>query len=186
LRHKTPNSFSSGQKKKILLAQALIHDPDIIIMDEPVANLDPKARTEFFSLLIDLRKKRKAIFISSHVLAELDRYADSATILDGGKIIYSGDKKTLMNKFSTHRYEIATSNDVITKKYLKAQHLKHYSNDANDAMVVNFATEDKAITLQKELIKNGITFTKFSRIEPSLDQVYSKLVIKGSVDTEKG
>ena len=93
LRNRSPNTFSYGQKKKILLAQALIHDPEIIIMDEPVANLDPKARLEFFETLIDLKKQGKAIFISSHVLAELNQYFDSATILDGGKIVYSGTKE---------------------------------------------------------------------------------------------
>jgi len=73
-------------------------------MDEPVANLDPKSRLEFFDTLLDLKSKGKAIFVSSHVLAELDRYADSATILDGGKIVYSGDKHTLMNKYTTDKY----------------------------------------------------------------------------------
>ena len=106
LRQRSPNTFSSGQKKKILLAQSLVHDPDIIIMDEPVANLDPKARIEFFDTLLELRKQGKAIFVSSHVLAELDIYADSLTILDGGKIIYSGKKQELLEKYNVNEYLI--------------------------------------------------------------------------------
>jgi ABC-2 type transport system ATP-binding protein len=86
-----------------LLAQALVHNPDIIIMDEPAANLDPKARSEFFSSLMKLKKEGKAIFISSHILAEIDKYADSATILDGGKIIFSGGKCELMKFFNTNK-----------------------------------------------------------------------------------
>ncbi|MDK2819977.1 MAG: ABC transporter ATP-binding protein [Mycoplasmataceae bacterium] len=88
LQHKKPVSFSSGQKKKILLAQAMVHNPDILIMDEPAANLDPFARSELFAILEKYRKDGKSIFISSHILSEVDKYADTATILDGGKIVF--------------------------------------------------------------------------------------------------
>lgn len=87
---KNPNNFSSGQKKKVLLTQALINNPKILIMDEPAANLDPIARIELFDLLKQLQSKGVSIFISSHILAELDKYADHVTILDGGKIVYTG------------------------------------------------------------------------------------------------
>ena len=90
LANKTPELFSSGQKKKILCAQALCHDPDVLILDEPAANLDPIARIELFDLLKKVQNEGKAIFISSHILAEVGKYANYATILDGGKIVYSG------------------------------------------------------------------------------------------------
>lgn len=90
LANKCPDSFSSGQKKKILLAQALIHDPKVLIMDEPAANLDPLARDELFENLINLQKEGKAIFLSSHILDEIGKYATYVTILDGGSIVYDG------------------------------------------------------------------------------------------------
>ncbi len=93
---KRPATFSSGQKKKILLAQALLNDPEVLVMDEPAANLDPLAREELFETLLSLQKQGKAIFISSHILDEVDKYATCATILDGGKIVFDGvmDGKT--------------------------------------------------------------------------------------------
>ena len=90
LANKSPELFSSGQKKKILCAQALCHDPDVLILDEPAANLDPIARHELFQMLKQIQDKGKSIFISSHILAEVGQYANYATILDGGKIVYSG------------------------------------------------------------------------------------------------
>ncbi len=87
---KRPITFSSGQKKKILLAQALLSDPEVLIMDEPAANLDPLAREDLFETLLSLQKKGKAIFISSHILDEVDRYATCATILDGGRVVFDG------------------------------------------------------------------------------------------------
>ncbi|MGL5204779.1 MAG: ABC transporter ATP-binding protein [Metamycoplasmataceae bacterium] len=90
LQNKKPMSFSSGQKKKILLAQAMVHNPDILIMDEPAANLDPIARLELFDTLEKYKSEGKSIFLSSHILAEVGKYADTATILDGGKIVFHG------------------------------------------------------------------------------------------------
>jgi ABC-2 type transport system ATP-binding protein len=69
-------------------------------MDEPAANLDPKARSEFFNMLLKLKQLGKAVLISSHILAEIDKYADSATILDGGKIVFSGTKQELNKLFA--------------------------------------------------------------------------------------
>ena len=130
---KKPTSFSSGQKKKILLAQAMIHDPKIIIMDEPAANLDPKARKDFFDSLKKLNKEGKTIFITSHILAELDDHIDSATILDEGQIVFSGtledikktsefviefqdskEVKTIEKVLSKHKYKIEGNNIIIS------------------------------------------------------------------------
>nr|WP_276528406.1 ABC transporter ATP-binding protein [Mycoplasma nasistruthionis] len=92
LKNAKPSNFSSGQKKKVLLIQALLNDPEIIILDEPAANLDPTARYELFSLLNELHAEGKTILISSHVLSEIDKYVDSFTLIHNGSIILSGDK----------------------------------------------------------------------------------------------
>ncbi|MBN3534485.1 ABC transporter ATP-binding protein [Mycoplasma procyoni] len=101
LKNKKPYSFSSGQKKKILLIQALIHDPEILILDEPAANLDPSARYELFKILTDLNKAGKTIFISSHILKEIDEFTSYVTLIHKGKIYYHGPKneKTLEELF---------------------------------------------------------------------------------------
>ena len=106
LAKKYPANFSSGQKKKVLLGQAIMHDPDILIMDEPAANLDPRARLEFFAILKKMQKEGKAIFISSHILAELDKYIDSVTIISQGKLIFSGKTTTLKGKSKNNLEEI--------------------------------------------------------------------------------
>lgn len=90
--NKKPYSFSSGQKKKVLLIQALIHEPDLIILDEPAANLDPSARYELFKILEDLKNQGKTIFISSHILSEIDKYIDSLTLIHDGQIVFNGEK----------------------------------------------------------------------------------------------
>ncbi|WFQ90559.1 ABC transporter ATP-binding protein [Mycoplasma feriruminatoris] len=88
-----PYNFSSGQKKKILLIQALLHNPKLLILDEPAANLDPTARYELFSFLQKINKQENiSILISSHNLSEIDKYVDSLTLIHRGNILYSGVK----------------------------------------------------------------------------------------------
>ncbi|MFP4877117.1 ABC transporter ATP-binding protein [Metamycoplasma hominis] len=98
LKNEKPANFSSGQKKKVLLIQALINEPKLLILDEPAANLDPTARFELFSILHELNEKGTTIFISSHVLSEIDKYANSLTLIHGGKILYSGHKYDSLEK----------------------------------------------------------------------------------------
>ncbi|AEM68753.1 ABC transporter ATP-binding protein [Mycoplasma putrefaciens] len=89
-----PANFSSGQKKKILLIQALLHDPKILILDEPAANLDPTARHELFTFLQKLNQEKQiAILISSHILSEIDKYANSVTLIHNGSVLYTGAKQ---------------------------------------------------------------------------------------------
>ncbi|WP_341515954.1 ABC transporter ATP-binding protein [Mesomycoplasma ovipneumoniae] len=93
-----PFNFSSGQKRKIMLVQSLIHDPELIIFDEPFSNLDPSARTEFLAIIRILHKQGKTIFLSSHNLQEIDSLIDSLTLINKGKIYYCGQKTENLQK----------------------------------------------------------------------------------------
>lgn len=93
-----PFNFSSGQKRKIMLVQSLIHDPELIIFDEPFSNLDPSARSEFLAIIRILHKQGKTIFLSSHNLQEIDSLIDSLTLINKGKIYYCGQKTENLQK----------------------------------------------------------------------------------------
>jgi ABC-2 type transport system ATP-binding protein len=84
------DKMSSGQKKKIMIIQALVHDPDLIIMDEPTENLDPDTREIFYQLINKLKNQNKTIFISTHNLDEIEHYVDYIIILGSGEIKYTG------------------------------------------------------------------------------------------------
>ena len=185
LRHRSPNTFSSGQKKKILLAQSLVHDPDIIIMDEPVANLDPRARIEFFDSLLELRKQGKAIFVSSHVLAELDIYADSLTILDGGKIVYSGKKQDLLDKYNIDEYLIKVDKKDNDKLLVIAKKMKISSkyDEEKKCYIFKISNKNDVSKLQKTLVSKNIYVDLFKCNYPSLNDIYENMIVYGSTDT---
>lgn len=183
LKNKSPNSFSSGQKKKVLLAQALIHDPQILVMDEPAANLDPKARLELFDTLNRLRNQGKAIFISSHVLAELDRYANAATILDGGKIVFSGTTQKLFETYADRKVMVNVDKKELLKKYLKDNNIKFKLDSISLNYIIRFVTTKQETQFFSFVAQNNIALTTFSEIGNKLDDIYKKLIKYGSVDT---
>lgn len=184
LANKSPNSFSSGQKKKVLLAQALVHNPDLIVMDEPAANLDPQARIEFFNNLKFLRKEGKAIFISSHILAELDKYVDAITILDAGKIVYSGPVKEITQN-NNMTYRIKTSNDMAVLEYLKELGIKaRMSQDKNKILLAELLNIDNIMKVTKMFIEKKIIILEFKNNIISLDEVYENYVKYGSLQTK--
>ena len=92
--------LSRGMQQRVSLARALIHDPDLLLLDEPASGLDPRARIELMEILKELCRLGKTIFISSHILTELATLCDDVTILDRGQVKYSGSMEALVKQQS--------------------------------------------------------------------------------------
>ena len=92
------NKMSKGQTQRLCLGRALLHDPQILIMDEPAAGLDPRARVELKNLIRILAEEGKTILISSHILTELGEMCDSLLFIDRGRIVHHGDAASLAPK----------------------------------------------------------------------------------------
>jgi ABC-2 type transport system ATP-binding protein len=90
LRDKLVATMSKGMKQRLQLARTLLHDPKVLILDEPASDLDPRARIEIRDLLVELRSMGKTIFLSSHILTELADVCTSVAILERGRLVVSG------------------------------------------------------------------------------------------------
>src|SRR5882724_6194238 len=90
------NGLSRGMQQRVSLARVLVHDPDLLLLDEPASGLDPRARIELMEILEELRRLGKTIFISSHILSELATLCDHVTILDRGAVKYTGTMRGLI------------------------------------------------------------------------------------------
>jgi ABC-2 type transport system ATP-binding protein len=87
--------LSKGMSQRLCLGRALIHDPDVLILDEPAAGLDPKARIEFKRLVRLLAESGKTLFISSHILSELEEMCDTLLFIDDGRVLHHGSAEAL-------------------------------------------------------------------------------------------
>jgi len=88
-------TYSKGMEQRLGLAQALINDPELVILDEPMSGLDPLGRREICDLILDLRKEKKTVFFSSHILSDVELLCTHIAILDHGKLLLSGEVKGL-------------------------------------------------------------------------------------------
>lgn len=96
-------NLSRGMKQRLGLARALLHDPKVLVLDEPAAGLDPRARVEFRALLKELRHMGKTIFFSSHILADVDELCTEVGIIEAGRIVASGNTRALRAQMRPHR-----------------------------------------------------------------------------------
>lgn len=96
------SGLSRGMQQRVSLARVLVNDPDLLLLDEPASGLDPRARIELMEILQELKRMGKTIFISSHILSELAELCDSVTIIDRGKVKYSGTMDGLLTHEQEH------------------------------------------------------------------------------------
>ncbi|MHB9156029.1 MAG: ABC transporter ATP-binding protein, partial [Endomicrobiales bacterium] len=92
------SEFSKGMLQRIGIAQSLLHDPDILIYDEPVSGLDPLAMQEMRNLILELKKKGKTVFLSSHLISEVEKLCDRAAILARGRLVRILEQKEWREK----------------------------------------------------------------------------------------
>jgi ABC-2 type transport system ATP-binding protein len=108
LRDRPVDKLSKGQLQRVCLARALINDPEFLILDEPVAGLDPKARHEFKQLIHLLRDRGKTMLISSHILSELGEMCDSLLFMDRGQVVHHGATHSLRRGHKSTEISIIT------------------------------------------------------------------------------
>lgn len=96
------SGLSRGMQQRVSLARVLVHDPELLLLDEPASGLDPRARIELMEILRELRRMGKTVFISSHILSELAELCDSVTIIDRGQIRFSGPMDALLDHSEDH------------------------------------------------------------------------------------
>ena len=107
------SGLSRGMQQRVSLARVLVHDPEVLLLDEPASGLDPRARIELMEILEELRRLGKTIFISSHILSELATLCDHVTIMDRGMVKYTGSMRGLVTQSegSTAHYQITLATE---------------------------------------------------------------------------
>lgn len=172
-RKNNPNAYSSGMKKKVLLAQSLLNNPDVLILDEPAANLDPTARTELFSELKKLREQGKSVFISSHILSELQTIADEITILNYSKVVFQGT----VNQ-SEYKYQIITTNNKKFKEFLLEKKFNVEVDEEYLLVGISKKTEEDLNKIIALALKEKITITFLKPYVVDLQEMYEKIVME--------
>lgn len=162
--------LSGGQRQRLLLAIALVNDPDIIFLDEPTTGLDPQARRNFWDLINDIKAEGKTIVLTTHYMDEAYSLCDEIAIMDHGKIIAQGTPKTLLDD---------TFNDVILQlpgTEIKDIDLSAFTTHSkNDYIEIMTDDVNKVVAL---LIENNVSLSKLQIRSRTLDDLFLELTGK--------
>jgi ABC-2 type transport system ATP-binding protein len=177
------NGLSRGMKQRLCLAKTLVHDPPVLILDEPASGLDPRARVEVKALLKELRKMGKTILISSHILTELADCCTSIGIIERGQLLMHGPIDSVYRQIRRNRIvEIQfTAGDEAGLSILRSSpHLRSLEIEPT-RVVAELETDDEGLAeLMQHLINEGVRMKSFNDRDPTLEDVFMT-VTKGLV-----
>ena len=184
--HKSISDCSKGYKQRIGLAAAMIHDPKILILDEPVTGLDPNQIVEIRRLIKSLGKE-KLVFMSSHILQEIQATVDRIIIINNGKIVANGTSDELMGDFMGNvllNMEIkGASTESIEHIQAKLPSVKYISlNESNGIQSVQFEygkDKDPREDLFKYAVKNKWSILKMNPKTTNLEDIFRDLTMEG-------
>jgi ABC-2 type transport system ATP-binding protein len=176
-------TLSRGMRQRLCLAHALVHDPQVLLLDEPASGLDPRARVEMRELLRELGAMGKTIVVSSHILAELAELCDSVGIIEKGRLVASGP----LDEISRHVQQGRTLRlKVLSDRGEAEATLRHQPGvgevyEANGFLEVEFLGDDEATALLlATLVACGVKVVSFSEVSSDLEEVFLRLT-KGEV-----
>ncbi len=179
----TVDSLSRGMQQRLGLARVLIHDPKVLILDEPASGLDPRARIEIRELLRELRRMGKTIMVSSHILSELEEICDHVGIIEHGRLIFSGTLEEIRPRLGIHRkvrVKVADNQDKAVQ-LLSALPQVNKVQSVNDHVLVTFADDHEgAGIIARTLVKANIDLVLLQPEQLKLDDAFLQLT-KGIV-----
>jgi len=178
------HTLSKGMGQRLCLGRALINDPDLLLMDEPAAGLDPKARIEFKNLVRILSQQGKTILISSHILSELGEMCDTMLFIDKGRIVHHGSSETLRRgDEDSFRVEIGIdgSPDQLVAWAALQPGLK-LVEATNRGARFDFAAKERGDLAQllRRAVNDGIPVCDFHRLERRLEDAFVEVLKKSN------
>lgn len=172
------DGLSRGMKQRLGLARCLVHNPEVLILDEPASGLDPRARIELREILKELRKMGKTIIISSHILPELAEMCNMIGIIEAGELIACGSMEDIYTQMKEQKLlKIRLLNrweDLIDK--LQALSVISSIRQEEDTIVAGFVgSDEEQVRLLAEIIQEGYPLAAFGETEGNLEEIFLEI-----------
>lgn len=170
---KQAEKLSKGNQQKIQFVTAVIHNPELIVLDEPFSGLDPVNTELIKNIIIDLVKDGKYVIMSAHQMATIEEFCSDILILNRGKTVLKGNLKEIKDTYPANRVQIETNESI--DSYIKDSELE-IENEKNYSYMIKISDEQKAEELLKKLILKGISIDKFEIMKPTLNDIFIEKV----------
>ncbi len=178
------DSLSRGMKQRLCLARCLVHDPKVLILDEPASGLDPRARVEMRELLRELKKMGKTIIISSHILSELSELCTHVGIIEAGELAAEGTVERITEQLSSDRLiqvRVSSGQETAADIIREQPGVAVVTETADGILQVSFSGDSARQTeLLRKLINAGIPVLSFAETSNSLEDLFMRIT-KGVV-----
>ena len=173
-REKTIAQLSKGMKQRVSLARAIVHEPTVLVLDEPAAGLDPRARIELRELLKVLREQGKAILISSHILSELGEICDGVAFIERGQLLRAGKIDHIIQSMEMRPTTMIRSKnfdlETLLKLVLEVPGVETAKIVDNEVAAITHDDDDA--TLLPALVSQGVQITEFRKHEAGLEDLF--------------
>ena len=165
--------LSKGNQQKIQFMTAIIHNPELVVLDEPFSGLDPVNTEILKNIIINLVKNGKYVIMSAHQMATIEEFCTDILILNRGKTVLQGNLKQIKETYPANRVEIDTNTDI--RKFIKDNNLE-IENEKDNQYVIKISEEKVAHSLLTELVQNNISINKFEIKKPTLNDIFIEKV----------
>ncbi|ART76748.1 ATP-binding cassette domain-containing protein [Sutcliffiella horikoshii] len=173
--------LSRGMKQRLCLARALIHDPEVLILDEPASGLDPRARIEMREILRELKSMGKTIMISSHILPELAEMCDEIGVINGGKLVATGRVEEIHQQLQANKVLKVLILKDIDKAIRFFEDIPSVSNiqlseQRENLLSFSFeGTDEEQVDLLKKALDSGLMILSLSQEESNLEDIFLEI-----------
>lgn len=171
----TAEKLSKGNQQKVQFMTAILHDPELIVLDEPFSGLDPVNTEILKNVIIELVNKGKYIIMSSHQMSSIEEFCTDVVILKSGKTVLKGNLKDIKNSYPANRINLITNKNV--EECIKKLGLEILLNKDNE-YEIKIENEKQGYELFNILAENKVEVTKFSIEKPSLHDIFIEKVGK--------
>lgn len=176
------DGLSRGMKQRLCLARALLHEPELIVLDEPASGLDPRTRVEYMDTLRDLKEQGKTLFVSSHILSELSELCTGIGIIEQGRMVLQGSMEQIFEKVNSSNPLIISvfSNKEKALAILKSHPCVQTISVGGEEIKVGFIgdRQDEALLLQ-QLVDADVMLSGFMREKGSLESIFMQITDHG-------
>ena len=165
--------LSKGNQQKIQFMTAVIHNPELVVLDEPFSGLDPVNTELLKNIIIDLVKEGKYVIMSAHQMSTIEEFCSDILILNKGKTVLQGNLREIKDQYPANRVQIET-NESITENIAKLG--LEIENEKNNEYTIKIDNEEQAHNLLNELVKDRKTINKFEITKPTLNDIFIEKV----------
>lgn len=169
---KKTEELSKGMQQKIQFIAALLHEPELIIMDEPFSGLDPVNATLLMDTLVALRSEGKAILFSTHRMDQVEKLCDSIALISRGKLVLAGAMREIKSRYPRNRVQVVFSGDDSFLRHASVVAAKNYAGIAE----LTLHDEAAAQSLLAEAVAHGTSISRFEVVEPTLEDIFIETV----------